>query len=434
MKQIKIKKTDDMLFYDTLDNGLQVFMVPKEKMNTTFVSLNVKYGAIHNEFTPSDDKKMAKVPNGIAHFLEHKMFEQENGVDPMMFYAEKGADVNAYTSLYNTAYHFSCSSHLNENLEYLLDFVQAPYFTDENIAKEKGIIEEEIKMYNDDPYSFLEEQIRFNAFLNHPIKYSIAGTVRDINSITKEHLYTCYNTFYQPSNMFLVISGKFDPETLLEVIKTNQNKKDFPKKGPIKLKKITEDNKVLKEYEEKVMNVEVPKISYGLKIPLKPIKIEPKKGTLYLAIMLDSLFGSTSTFNEEMKEKGYLLSKILIETFPTESHLLVTINADTEYADELLEAIKNRLLDLSISDEDFENKRKMFISNGIYIYEDVNSINRNITNDLILYNEYYPNIDDILNKLNKKEYEIFKNSIKISNTTTLIIKPKTSEGGYDVKS
>jgi predicted Zn-dependent peptidase len=203
MQQIEIKRTNDILYYDTLDNGLQVFMVPKQNVNTTFVSFNVKYGAINNEFIPLGQNKIKKFPNGIAHFLEHKMFAQENGVDPMMFYAANGADVNAYTSLYNTAYHFSCSDHLKENLEYLLDFVQAPYFTDENVDKEKGIIEEEILMYNDDPYSYLDEGIRLNAFKNHPVRYSIAGTVEDIKAITKEDLYTCYETFYQPSNMFL---------------------------------------------------------------------------------------------------------------------------------------------------------------------------------------------------------------------------------------
>lgn len=423
MKQIKIKRTDDVMYYETLENGLQVFMVPKKGVNTTFVSFNVKYGAIHNEFIPFGENEIRTVPNGIAHFLEHKMFEQENGIDPMMFYAENGADVNAYTSLYNTSYHFSCSSHLKENIEYLLNFVQEPYFTDENVNKEKGIIEEEINMYNDDPYSFLDEEIRLNAFKKHPIKYSIAGTVDDINSITKEDLYTCYNTFYQPANMFLVISGNFDAENLIDIIKDNQSSKEFKKIDKVILKNITEPDYVANPYEEKQMNVEVPKISFGIKIPLAGLKINSKRRDLYLAILFDSLFGATSTFNEEMKDKGFLLSYAMLETLYTDSHLFITISADTEHVTELIAAIKERLLDATVSDEDFENKVKMFISNDIYIYEDVDAINRNIVNDLILYGDYTANISTILNDLNKNEFDILRENIDFSHTTTLVIKP-----------
>ena len=425
MKQIEIKKTSDVLYYDTLDNGLQVFMVPKENVNTVFVSLNVKYGAIHNEFIPAGEKKMRRVPNGIAHFLEHKMFEQENGIDPMLFYSENGADVNAYTSLYNTAYHFSCSSHLKENIEYLLDFVQAPYFTDENVNKEKGIIEEEIKMYNDDPYSFLDEQIRLNIFKEQPIRFPIPGSVEDINSITKEDLYTCYNTFYQPSNMFLVISGKFEATNLLDIIKDNQNKKEFRAKAPIVLKKVKEDDEIVNPYEEKQMNVEVPKITFGLKIPLKKIKIDPKRRDLYLAIMFDSMFGSTSTFNEEMKDKGFLLSYAMTETLYTDSHIMISISADTEYENELLGSIKESLSNINVSDDDFDSKIKMLISNDIYVYEDVDAINRYIVNDLIIYNQYYANIDTILKGLKKSEFEELKNNLDFKNTSTLVVKPMT---------
>ncbi|MFA5409601.1 MAG: pitrilysin family protein, partial [Bacilli bacterium] len=348
MKQLQIKKTNDVIYCDVLDNGLQVFMVPKTGVNTTFASLNVNYGAMHNEFIPSGEKNMQKVPNGIAHFLEHKMFEQENGVDPMMFYAANGADVNAYTSLYNTAYHFSCSSHLTENLSFLLDFVQAPYFTDENVLKEQGIIEEEIRMYADDPYSFLDEQIRWNAFSKHSIRIPIAGSISDVKSITKEDLYRCYKTFYQPSNMFLVISGNFKPETIIDVIRENQSKKTFANANSITLKQVTENDEVVESFQQKEMNVEVPKIAIGIKIPLKKIKMEAKKRDIYLAILFDSLFGATSLFNEKMKNKGYLLSYASIETIYTNHHLFVTISADTDYASELIDAIKEQLINVDI--------------------------------------------------------------------------------------
>jgi predicted Zn-dependent peptidase len=423
LKQIKINKTDDTLYCETIDNGLQVYMVPKANVNTVFVSFNVKYGAIYNEFIPIGEKKMKHFPNGIAHFLEHKMFAQENGIDPMLFYGNNGADVNAYTSLYNTSYHFSCPSHLKENLEYLLNFVQAPYFTDENVEKEKGIIEEEIKMYNDDPYSFLEEHLRLNVFKDHPIRYSIAGTVEDVNSITKEDLYLCYNTFYHPSNMFLVITGNFDPSDVIEIIKNNQAEKKFKNIDQITTNKPKEKDKVVLPHEEVQMNVEVPKISYGIKLPLKKINMDPKKRDLYLAIMLDTLFGATSEFNEEMKQKGYLLSYVGIETTYTDTYLLITISADTEHVDELLVAIKKTLDNINISDDDFDRKIKMFVSSNIHIYEDVDSVNRNIVNDLILYGKFYDDIDTMLDSLKRSEWEMLKRNLDFKNTSVLIIKP-----------
>lgn len=413
----------DILYYEMLDNGLQVFMVPKDNVNTTFVSFNVQYGAIHNEFIPLGETKMIKVPNGIAHFLEHKMFEQEDGIDPMLFYAANGADVNAYTSLYNTAYHFSCADHLKENVEYLLNFVQAPYFTDENVEKEKGIIEEEIKMYADDPYSVLDDDIRLNVFKDHPIRYSIAGTVEDINAITRQDLYTCYKTFYHPSNMFLVISGKVDVDSLFNIIRDNQNSKKFEEMKKITLKSIKESDNIVKEYEEKQLNVEVPKLSYGIKIPLKGITMDPKKRDIYVSILFDSLFGGTSTFNEEMRDKGYLLSSVMIDKFHTDSHLFITVSSDTEHVNELVDAMKKRLNNIDISEDEFEGKRRMFISNDIYIYENVEGINRYLVNDLIIYGKYYTNTNKILNGINKNELDNLIQKITFDKTSVLVINP-----------
>jgi predicted Zn-dependent peptidase len=423
MREITIKSTGDVLYYDTLDNGLQVFLFPKSNVNNVFASFNVKYGAMYNDFIPIGEDKFHTFPNGIAHFLEHKLFAQENGIDPLLFYAEKGADINAYTSQYNTAYHFSGSSNLKENLEYLLDFVQGPYFTDENVEKEKGIIEEEINMYKDDPYSYMDERIRFNGFVNHPIKYSVAGEIEDIMSITKEDLYRCYNTFYHPSNMFLVISGNFNKDEIMNIIIDNQSKKKFDKLDKIILKEVKEPDEVSLSFEELKMNVEVSKVSYAIKLPLKNIDMDPRKRDLYLFILLNSLFGATSIFNEEMKDKGILLSYIMIDTNYTKDHLYIIISADSESVNELLDNIKKTLNNLEISEEDFNNKKKSFISNNLYILEDVDAINARIVNDLIIYGNYDANTEKIINGLNMEEFDEFIKKLDFSNTSTLIIDP-----------
>ena len=192
MKKSKLEKIDLELYEETLDNGLNVYVVPKENVNGIYATFSTKFGSIEREFIPIGSKKMIKVPLGVAHFLEHKMFEQKDEVDPFTFYSERGCDANANTSNYKTTYLFSGANSFADNINYLLDYVQDPYFTDENVEKEKGIIEQEIKMYEDDPFFKMYNGIIYNSFINHPIKYPIAGTIKDVNSITKEDLYNCY--------------------------------------------------------------------------------------------------------------------------------------------------------------------------------------------------------------------------------------------------
>jgi predicted Zn-dependent peptidase len=223
--------------------------------------------------------------------------------------------------------------------------------------------------------------------------------------------------------MFLVITGNFDPSDVIEIIKNNQAEKKFKNIDQITTNKPKEKDKVVLPHEEVQMNVEVPKISYGIKLPLKKINMDPKKRDLYLAIMLDTLFGATSEFNEEMKQKGYLLSYVGIETTYTDTYLLITISADTEHVDELLVAIKKTLDNINISDDDFDRKIKMFVSSNIHIYEDVDSVNRNIVNDLILYGKFYDDIDTMLDSLKRSEWEMLKRNLDFKNTSVLIIKP-----------
>ena len=188
MKKSSLEKLDLELYEETLDNGLRVFIVPKENVNGIYATFSTKFGSIETEFVPNNKKKMIKVPLGVAHFLEHKMFEQKDNVDPFTFYSERGCDSNANTSNNKTTYLFSGANSFAENINYLLNYVQEPYFTDENVEKEKGIIEQEIRMYDDDPFFKMYDGIIYNSFIKHPIKYPIAGTIDDVNSTTIEDL------------------------------------------------------------------------------------------------------------------------------------------------------------------------------------------------------------------------------------------------------
>ncbi|MFN3367779.1 MAG: EF-P 5-aminopentanol modification-associated protein YfmH, partial [Exiguobacterium mexicanum] len=200
MHKVEFEQLDETLYHEKLENGLEVFILPKKGFSKTFATFTTKYGSIDNHFVPRGEKDAIKVPDGIAHFLEHKMFEKEEG-DIFQQFSKQGASANAYTSFTRTAYLFSATGQINENIETLLDFVQEPYFTEQTVEKEKGIIAQEITMYDDQPDWRLYFGIIENMYKNHPVKIDIAGTVDSIQDITAEHLYTCYNTFYHPSNM-----------------------------------------------------------------------------------------------------------------------------------------------------------------------------------------------------------------------------------------
>ena len=238
MKQMKMSNLDLDLFYEKLENGLEVYMIPKKNCNNTYVTYSTKYGSRDYEFVPLGNKKKKKVPLGVAHFLEHKMFEQEDGTDPFAFFSERGADANANTNYTKTTYLFSGTQFLEENLRYLLEYVEAPFFTDDNVEKEKGIIEQEIMMYEDNPYNKAYEGLLYNIFIEDAIKYPIIGTIESVRSITKQDLYECYHTFYHPSNMFVVITGKVDPYEAVKIIQGVESKRSILSSGKVEKKRI----------------------------------------------------------------------------------------------------------------------------------------------------------------------------------------------------
>ena len=227
MEKIRIKNLEEDVYYEKLDNGLEVYLYTKDDIYTNYVTFTTKYGSVYNDFVPIGESKIRSFPKGIAHFLEHKVFTEKEDPQPMEFFAKSGSLCNAYTTFRNTSYLFYATKDLKENIEYLLNYVQNIYLTEDDVEKEKGIISEEIHMYEDRPGDVLFEKVRLNTLNSSPYRNSIIGTVKDIESITKEDLETCYYTFYNPSNMFIVVTGSFDPEEIMSLIRENQNKKNF---------------------------------------------------------------------------------------------------------------------------------------------------------------------------------------------------------------
>lgn len=420
MEQNRIKHFDLPIYSETLDNGLTVNLVPKTNVSNVYATFSTFYGSFYNDFKPIGSDDYYQAPLGVAHFLEHKVFEQENGEEPFAFYTKHGADANASTSYQKTTYLFSGTGHLEENLNYLLDFVQKPYFTDENVEKEKGIIEQEIKMYDDVPYWKLYDRTLHNSFHNHPLKYPIAGTVDTIRKITKEDLYTCYNTFYHPANMFLTIVGNFEPEKLIETIRENQRKKNYEKASKIDIKHYEENDSVVVEYDTVTTDVEIPKVTLAYKINTKDFDINQLRH--YLNTFFELKLGVTSELNEELKEKGLITSSIDVDILHTDKHILAVLLFESREYDEVIDRIIETLKDKNVLQKDLNRKKKVMKSACVFRSDSIYSIASKINNNLINYHKVILDEYELIDKLNIEEFNNILNSIDFNNKTITILK------------
>jgi predicted Zn-dependent peptidase len=344
MKKISFDQIQENLYYEKMSNGLDVYILPKKGFNKTYATFTTKYGSIDNHFVPLKEEEFVKVPDGIAHFLEHKLFEKEDG-DVFQQFSRQGASANAFTSFTRTAYLFSSTNEVERNLETLIDFVQDPYFTEKTVEKEKGIIGQEITMYDDNPDWRLYFGVIQNMYKNHPVKIDIAGTIDSITPITKDMLYQCYNTFYHPSNMLLFVIGPVEPDQIMDQIRSNQEKKPFEKMPEIKRRFDEEPDTVAETKQVLKMNVQSPKCLVGLKAP-KPTQQgkEMLRQELSMNVFLDLLFGKSSTYYFDLYNEGLIDETFHYDYTQENGFGFVTVGGDTEKPDELSDKLKELLL------------------------------------------------------------------------------------------
>ncbi|MBC2315850.1 insulinase family protein [Listeria booriae] len=343
MQKQSFDQLKEAVYHETLDNGLQVYVLPKHGFSKTFAIFTTNYGSIDNEFIPLGQDAFTRVPDGIAHFLEHKLFEKEDG-DVFFKFGEKGAFTNAFTSFTRTAYLFSSTSNVEENLETLVDFVQEPYFTEETVEKEKGIIGQEIQMYDDDADFRVYFGAIENMYHDHPVKIDIAGTVESIADIDKDLLYLCYNTFYHPSNMILFIVGNVDPEQAIDQVRANQAKKTFAPAKPIK-----------RHFPDEPKSVAVPKktLKFPVQIAKNLVAIKEDIGLLRGKeavqhemtgdIMLELLFGTTSAAYLDLYDQGIIDDTFGFDYSLQDSFSFVLIGGDAKDPDLQESKIKETL-------------------------------------------------------------------------------------------
>ncbi|RSK27094.1 insulinase family protein [Bacillus sp. HMF5848] len=340
MEKITFQQLNESLYFEQLSNGLQVYVLPKKCFNKTYVTFTTKYGSIDNQFTPINQTEMIKVPDGIAHFLEHKLFEKEHG-DVFHDFSKQGASANAFTSFTRTAYLFSSTSNVETNLITLLDFVQEPYFTEQTVEKEKGIIGQEITMYDDNPDWRLYFGVIKNMYHNHPVAIDIAGTIESISNITKDMLYDCYHTFYHPSNMILFIVGPLDATEILKIVTDNQNEKQFEPPQEIQRFHYIEPPGVAEEKSVLQMNVHTPKCLVGLKAKQTDIQgAELLTRELAMNVMLEYLFGKSSKHYERLFDAGLIDDSFSFDFTLEQGFGFAIVGGDTQKPDELVKEIK----------------------------------------------------------------------------------------------
>ena len=422
IKMIENKLLNEKLYKTTLENGLDIYICKTKGFVKKIGLFGTKYGSITNDFIDVTTKERIKVPDGIAHFLEHKLFEQE-GANALDLFSKEGISSNAYTSFNQTVYYFETIDKFNKGLEMLIKLVKTPYFTKENVEKEQGIIGQEISMYENEP----EYVSYFNAlkcmYNTHPIKIDIAGTKESIAEITKDTLYTCYNTFYHPSNMFIVLVGDIDVEESIKIVKNNLKlyEKDIKKEEITKFK-VEEKEEINNNKSIQTLNVYMPQITMGYKLDVVQ-KNEIVKREITAEIVAEMYFSKSSKFYEEQYKKGNISEEISFSYEGSDefSHVIISTSSTKE---DIIDNVKNYISKIQndeIDENIFNNIKRKKIGENITLSESSKIIYRRIIDSIINDSDMYYDIDYLCN-ITINDIKQFLNSLKEDKFVVSIVK------------
>ena len=424
MKKYKYANLDINVYKHVCKNGLEIYMAPNNYVKSFYVTLNVKYGSNIIKFKLNDE--LINIEPGSAHFLEHKMFEQESGVTPFNYYSELGIDCNASTNNKKTDYIFSGNEYLEDSLNFLLNYVQEPFFTDKNVEKEKGIIEQEILMYDDEPSQRLYDESLANAYFKNPIKNSVGGKVKNIMKITKEDLYNIYNAFYQPGNMFLVLTGNFNVKKVIKLIEKNQSNKKF-KNNKVEIINPVENKEIKNKYKEIYDNIYIPKFAINIKIYSKELKEKVPSYSKYLSFFLETVLGSSSELKEKLTNMKLITSNLATEIVDAGDFTSLVIMGEAEEYDRVIDYILRALNDYKFNKKEFELNQKLLKSYYVYMTDNIYSVNSLIVAQMINHNKLNENIYLDVDKMNKVEYNYVMSQVDLNNYGIVVSKPKSDK-------
>ena len=374
MQIIENDKVKEKLYIKKLESGLTIMIIPKKNTKRKYVIFGTNYGSIDSKFVIPEEGNITEVPDGVAHFLEHKMFEQEDGTNSLDTLTALGVSANAYTTTNHTAYLFEATENFYEALDELMNYVQHPYFTDENVEKEKGIISQEIMMYDDVPEWKVYLNLMKVLYKDNPIKIDIAGKKETILQINKDILYKCYNTFYHPSNMALVISGDFEPVELIKEVEKrllpNENKEHIERIYP------EEQAEIVKDYIEENIEISTPLLLIGIKDEPQE-KQEIIKRSIAVEIILRLLIGKSSALFKELYEQDLLQDVPDLSYDFSKTYAFISISGQSKDSKKVLELFKKEIEKFEqkgINEEDFKRIRKATYADYIKEYNGVDTI------------------------------------------------------------
>ncbi len=423
IKVYESKKLEEKYYGFTHSSGLRVYLFPKE-LSASYALFSTKYGSLENSFKFADEAEFTTVPAGIAHFLEHKMFENEDGKDTFELFGKTGASANAYTSFDKTAYLFSSTDNFYSSLEILLDFVTHPYFTAETVAKEQGIIAQEIQMYEDNPNTRVYYELMRAMYEKHDVRTEIAGSVESIKEITAELLYKCYNTFYNLNNMVLCVCGDVEVERVVSIL--DGALKEAPKLDVI-LDYKNEKAEVYKAHSEIKMQVSRPQFAIGVKdtdIPTCPREFSKKD--FGMRILNEILFSSSTDFFNEMYENGILNSQFSCEYDSTFSFAYNYYSGETDNPDAFFETIKSYIFECQnkqIDPDAFLRAKRTVYADFVRLFDSTDEIANELVSYAMLDIDIFDNVD-ILDEIDIEYVEqLLKNSFKEEYFAISVISP-----------
>ncbi|MDR0978474.1 MAG: insulinase family protein [Lachnospiraceae bacterium] len=382
MQIIENRNVKEKLYIEKLKNGLTVMVLPKKDMQKKFVIWSTNYGSIDNKFIIPGEDQITEVPDGVAHFLEHKLFEQENGTNSLDTLTAIGVNANAYTTNDHTAYLFEGIENFYPALDALMDYVQHPYFTDENVEKEKGIIGQEIMMYDDYP----EWVVYMNAvkamYKVNPINIDITGTVETISKIDKNILYKCYNTFYNPSNMIMFICGEFEPEEIIKYVEEHLISDENI--GEIKRIYENEPDEIVKPIIKAKMEVSMPMFIIGIKDKIDFGNEDIVKKHMAIEILLNILLGKSSKLYKELYEQMLIKEEFGADYEFSKTYAHVVITGESDSPEEVLKRINEKIEELKktgINEEEFISSRNMIYGTYVKEYNSISDISKMFISD-----------------------------------------------------
>ena len=424
IKTLEFEKIDEKLYMYEHKSGLKAFVIPKKGYYKKYATFSTHYGSINSEFVVPGQKEAIGVPAGTAHFLEHKLFEQKGG-SVMDKFSKLGASPNAYTGFSQTVYLFACTDKFEENFDLLLDYVQNPYITEESVEKEKGIIGQEIKMYQDDAGWRVFFNLLGAFYEKNPVKLDIAGTIETISKINRDILYTCYNTFYNPSNMVILVVGDVDPEKVF-----GQVEKAIKTTSPIgEIQRIfpQEESKIHKSYVEKKLAISMPMFQAGFRDDSADTKgVEVLKREVAVKLLLDMIMGRSSDLYNDLYNQGLINGSFDYDYTIEENYAFSMFGGESPDPQKVKEMISGAIRGLRESGLDKNHYERIKRSmNGRFIKQ-MNSVER-ISHSFISVYFKEVNLFDYLEVYDKITFEyvneVFNSHFNLEKLALSVIKP-----------